>query len=115
MPAGQRGPEWDARHSRTSAAARCDVSISLPTIAISIPAWPGAGKLPVAGIDTQMPVSTPQGHMDNSAVASPGPTVDSCSVGKSESTAYIKGLVEGIDVTVLIDFRGAQNVYPSFT
>ena len=50
-----------------------------------------------------MPVSPPQGHNDNSAAATPDPTVGSCSVGESESTAYVKGLVEGVDATVLID------------
>ena len=50
-----------------------------------------------------MPVSPPQGHTDNAAAATPDPTVDSCSVGESESMAYVKGLVEGVDVTVLID------------
>lgn len=29
--------------------------------------------------------------------------MDSCSVGESKSTAYVEGLVEGVDVTVLID------------
>lgn len=67
------------------------------------PARPGVGKLPVAGVKTRMPVSPPQGHKDNSGEAPPGPTLDSCMVGESESTAYIKGRVEGIDVTVLID------------
>ena len=80
-----------------------EVPISLATVTIFIPAQRGAGKLLVAGIETRMPVSPPQGHNENSAAATLDPTVDSCSVGESESTAYVKGLVEGVDVTVLID------------
>ena len=50
-----------------------------------------------------MPVSPPQGQNGGSAVDAPGPSMDSCSVGESKPTAYVKGLVEGVDVTVLID------------
>ena len=57
-----------------------------------------------------MPLSPTQGHNDNSAAATPDPTVDSCSVG--ESTAYVKGLVEGVDVAVLID--SGSNVSEEF-
>lgn len=49
-----------------------------------------------------MPVLPPQGQDDNPTVIAPDPTVDSCSVGVSEPTTYVKGLVEG-DVSVLID------------
>ena len=59
-----------------------------------------------------MPLSPTQGHNDNSAAATPDPTVDSCSVGESESTAYVKGLVEGVDVAVLID--SGSNVSEEF-
>lgn len=81
-------------------------------ITVAIPARPGAGKLPVAGIGTRMPVLPPQGQDDNPTVIAPDPTVDSCSVGVSEPTAYVRtgiGLIEGC----FIDFRGVQNVYPN--
>lgn len=50
-----------------------------------------------------MPVSPPQGQHGNSAVVAPDPSMDSGSVGEYKPTAYVKGLVEGVDVTVLID------------
>lgn len=74
-----------------------------PDVCVSIPARTGVGKLPVAGIMTQMSVLPPQGQNDDSPVAAPDPVMDSCSVGESKSSAYVKGLVEGVDVTVLID------------
>lgn len=60
-------------------------------------------KLPVAGIGARMPVLPPQGQDDNPTLIAPDPTVDSCSADMSEPTAYVKGLVEGVDVSVLID------------
>ena len=36
-------------------------------------------------------------------MAAPGPMMDPCSVREFECTAYVKGLVEGTDVTVLMD------------
>jgi len=57
----------------------------------------------VTGVETQMPVSPLQGQMDYSAGKAPARALDSCSVGESKPTAYVRGLVEGVDVTVLID------------
>lgn len=49
-PVRQREPTGTINYWRTSAEAWSDIPISLPTITITIPARPGAGKLPVAAI-----------------------------------------------------------------
>ncbi len=59
-----------------------------------------------------MPVSPPQGQHDEMTALSPERVMDSCSVGESRLTAYNKGLVEGVEVTELID--PGSNVSPIF-
>ncbi|XP_075334697.1 uncharacterized protein LOC142396039 [Odontesthes bonariensis] len=58
---------------RMSAATGSEVSlVSLATVTISIPAQRRAGKLQVAGMETQMPVLSPQGPDDNTEAATYG-------------------------------------------
>lgn len=53
----RRGPTG-ARHCRgTAAKAWSKVFVSLPMITVSIPVRTGVGKIPVAGMEAQMPVS----------------------------------------------------------
>jgi len=80
-----------------------EVFVSFSAVTISILARTAAGKLPATGVETQMPVSPLQVQIDYSAGKAPARALDSCSVGESKPTAYVRVLVEGVGVTVLID------------